>query len=118
MSKKKVKFKKKKLLFLLIIVLVIIGGVVYITKKDIVKFDDRKDNIQNQNKEKEITDFKDMTLDDVKEYTNKKKLELNIAYDYNDEVEKDKVIESKIEDGKVDIKVSLGSIPLVLPSSI
>ena len=111
MRKKNVKVKKKSLVFLLLIIMIIIG-VIYYYKNDFIKYDDKSTKEKSSPKEKEITDFKDMTLESVKDYTNKKKIEINIEYDYNDDVEKDKVIESTIEDNKVNIVVSLGSIPL------
>lgn len=109
MSKKSVKFKKKNLFVLIFIVLIIIGVVIYLGKDSSVKLDSV---IPKKEEESEIRDFKNMTLESVKEYIDKKKFELSITYDYNDTVEKNKVIESSIEDNKVSITVSLGSVPL------
>jgi len=109
MSKKKVKFKRKNLFVIVFILLIIIVGVVYFSKNSNIKLDNV---IPKTKEESEITDFKDMSLSSVKEYTTKKKLELKTEFDYSDTVDKDKVIESKIEDNVVSIKVSLGSIPL------
>ena len=112
MKKKNVKLKKKSL-FLVIVILLVIGiGVVYFYKSGSIKLDGDTTERKENKKEEEITDFKDMTLASVQEYTTKKKLELNVDYDYNDDIEKDKVIESKIEENSVNIIVSLGSIPL------
>ena len=114
MRKKRVKFKKKSLVFLLLIIIVI-GVIIYksgsvnFINNIVPKVNEKK---KETKKEKEITDFKDMKLDDVKKYTESKNIELNISYDYSDTLEKDIVIESNLEDKKLDITVSLGSLPL------
>lgn len=107
MKKRKVKIKKNILFVLVVVIIIAIFIVIYFSKNSNIKFDE----VIPKKEEKEITDFKDMSLTSVKEYTDSKKLELNIEYDYNDTIEKDKVIESKIEDNKVNVIVSLGSIP-------
>ena len=112
MKKRKVKLKIKNLFVFIIFILTISGITLYLGKKSLPKLDDKIINNKDINTEKEVTDFKDMTLKSVKEYTKKNKLELNITYDYSDKVEKDKVIESTIKDYVVNIVVSLGSIPL------
>ena len=109
MKKKNVKLKKKNLwLFFVFILIIGVILIFYLKKEDVINLDST--NVLEQ--EEEITDFRDMTLISVQEYTKKKNLELNISYDYSDEISKDKVIESNLEENVVNITVSLGSIPL------
>ena len=105
----KVKVKKKSVGLLIILILLIIGIIFYF-KKDIKV--DLKDITTKKEEIKEISDFKGMKLDEVKEYVDSKKIELNTSYDYDDSIPKDEVIESNLNDNKLDIKVSLGSLPL------
>ena len=116
MKKKKVKMKKKGL-FLLVFIFLLIGGALYYLKDVLKGYSDG--TISNtfsksyeKKEEKEISDFKGMMLTDVKKYVDSKKLTINIEYDYDDNVEKDKVIESTKDENQYKIVVSLGGIPL------
>ena len=67
-------------------------------------------DLKDLEKEKIITDFKDLTISFVKDYVKDNNLELIINYEYS-EVEKDIVISSHLDNNKLSIIVSKGSIP-------
>jgi len=82
--RKKIKFKNIIIIFLIVLVVILI-----IT------------NIPN-NKEKEINKMVDLTnktISEVEEYSRNNDLELEINYEYNDNIEKDKVINQSIKIG-------------------
>ena len=112
MKKKKVKMKKTSLFLLVGLVLLVGGGVFFLLKNSSIKLEGISTSKEEKKEEKEITDFKGMKLSEVKEYTDSKKIEVTIDYDYSAEVEKDVVIESTKTDDKFAIVVSLGSLPL------
>ena len=109
MSKRKVKMKKSGLGIIIFVGLLVVVGIFYF-KKDLKI--DTEESKTSKIEEKEITDFKGMTISEVKEYASLKKIELNIEYDYDDTILKDKVIESSNKDNILNLKVSLGSIPI------
>jgi len=91
--RKKIKFKNIIIIFLIVLVVILI-----IT------------NIPN-NKEKEINKMVDLTnktISEVEEYSRNNDLELEINYEYNDNIEKDKVINQSIKIGsELKIRTSL-----------
>ena len=105
------KFKVKNLIILFIILLVGSVLIFYLTK-DKADLSNKKPN--EEERQEEITDFKGLSLASVDEYVKKKNLTLKIDYDYNEEIEKDKVIDFKLNDNNLDIVVSLGSMPIEL----
>ena len=106
--KRKVKMKKSGIM-VGILVLVVAGVLIYKFGKNM---DGDTPKIFPKQEEKEITDFENLGYSEVEEYAKKKQMELNVTYDYNESIEKDKVIEGKIEENTLNIVVSLGAIPI------
>ena len=106
------KFKVKNLIILFVIL--IIGSVlIFYLTKDKNDLSLKKPNGEEE-KQEEITDFKGMTYAEVEIYVKTKKLTLKVDYQYNEEFEKYKVIDFKLNDNNLDIVVSLGSVPIDL----
>ena len=104
------KTKMKKSGFLVILVLLLgFGFVVYKLSNE---SDEKISKIIPKEEEKELSDFENLSLKDAEEYAKKKKLEVKTTYDYNDSIEKDKIIEGSIEENNLNLLVSLGSIPV------
>ena len=102
------KFKIKNVIILSIILIVILLGLIFFWKQSSkLETNNLKDD---EDKVEVITDFKDRTLSFVMDYANDNKLELSITYEYN-EIEKDIVISSNLNDNKLSVLVSKGSIP-------
>ncbi len=95
----------------IIIVFIIVGLIltlILVNKKNFIK----KDN-SNQNEQKEVIEnFKNFEIKKVQDYSEKHHLELNIVYEFSDDIEKDFVISSNLEGKKLSVIVSKGSIPL------
>lgn len=108
MKRKKVKVKKKSI-FVVILFIAIIGfGIYYfVTKSEVVE-----EFKESKKEEEKITDFENLYLSDVIKYAEKNNLEIIKDYDYNESIEKDKVIKGNVEDNKLNLLVSLGSIPV------
>ncbi len=87
------------------IVVVIIGAI-------ILTMVNKKPSYSNNHEEEKITDFKNMEVSRVNEYAKKNNLEVKTNYIYSDDVKKDVVIESLLNDNILEITVSKGSIPL------
>ncbi len=100
MRRKKLKIKNFMLVIVfLLLVLGVIVGVKLLKGK----------SLGNETLEEIITDFKDMELSKVEDYAKKNKLELSVTYEYN-EVKKDTVIKSELEEDKLKIVVSKGEL--------
>ncbi len=70
-----------------------------------------------KNKDKKLEDLTNKTLNEVKEYAKDNKLDLDVKYEYNKKIEKDKVISQSIEkdtiiknDDKLTVVVSKGKL--------
>lgn len=100
------KIKIKNVIILLILLVIITLSIVLLLKQD----DKKLDSDQELEKKEVITDFKNMKLSDVEDYCKDNNIELDIIYEYND-VSKDKVISNELNDNKLKIVVSKGSIP-------
>ena len=100
------KIKIKNVIILLILLVIITLSIVLLLKQD----DKKLDSDQELEKKEVITDFKNMKLSDVEDYCKDNNIELDIIYEYND-VSKDKVISNELNDSKLKIVVSKGSIP-------
>ena len=100
------KIKIKNFLILFIIIIGLIFFVYFVNKKD--------DKLINKPEEEEILkkDFKNMNLIEVEEYAKKHKLEITKTYEFNDDIEKDVVISSSLNNKNLDLVISKGSIPL------
>lgn len=66
----------------------------------------------NADKEELKTDFKDMSITSVIDYAKSHGLEVKETYEYSDDIKKDVVIKSTLNDKKLDLVVSKGSIPI------
>ena len=105
--KKNVKMKKSGIL---VVVLLLIGfcvGIYYLTSKD-----EEGKTFLPKKEEKEITDFENLSLSDAEDYAKKKKYEVKTTYEYDDNIEKDKVISGSIIDNVLNLVISSGSIPI------
>ena len=100
------KIKIKSFLILFIIIIGLIFFVYFVNKKD--------NKLINKPVEEEVLkkDFKNMNLVEVEEYAKKHDLEINKTYEFNDDIEKDIVISSSLNEKKLDLIVSKGSIPI------
>ena len=108
MRNKRVKMKKSSFVFIILIFILVIGLVIYFSKDS-----DVLESVKEvKEKDNDITDFENLTLEETKKYAEKKGLTLNTTYDYDDTIEKDKIIKGKVEDKDLNVIVSLGSIPL------
>ena len=107
--KRKIKVKNVLILVgILVIIIVLLTIVIFGTNS---KLDNKENNKDGDKEIKEIiTDFKNMRLSKVEDYSKRNNLELIINYDYSD-LEKDIVINSELNDNVLNILVSLGSIP-------
>ena len=64
----------------------------------IIKLTSTSSNTNNKLEEKKLMqDFIGKSLEDVKDYSDKNELVLNVTYEYNDEVEKNKIVSQSIE---------------------
>ena len=106
------KTKMKKSGFLVIFILLLGFGFVVFKLSSETEEDSNKIVQKQEEKDKEITDFENLSVKDAEEYAKKKKLEVKTTYDYNDTIEKDKVIEGSVDDKTLNLIVSLGSIPV------
>ena len=105
MKRKKRKLKVGRILIAITLLLLIIGLFIFII------------NIFNTKEEPKELMPKLLDIDEVNTLTTKYNLEANITYEYNDEIEKDKVISQSIKEGEeilqnstMDIIVSLGKL--------
>lgn len=103
--KKRIKIKIVVLLVFIIIFALVLG---LILKKSNIRLNNNNNN--NSNKEVIITDFKNMKLNEVEDYVKEKDIDLEIIYQY-DELDKDLVISSSLDNNKLSITVSKGKIP-------
>jgi len=94
-----------------VIILLLIGGLL------IKLFNKKEDNSKELVKENLMADFIGKNLDEIELYSKENKLVLNIKYEYNDTVEKNKIISQSIEkdskineNDKLDIIVSKGKL--------
>lgn len=95
--------KNKKIILIIILLLIfIIGIIILLPKKEETKL------------KEEITDFKNLSLNIVTNYSKEHNYNLDITYKYSDLVEKDLVIDYTLLDNNLSLIVSLGSIPLDL----
>ena len=95
---------------ILVVVLLLIGfcvGIYYLTSKD-----EEGKTFLPKKEEKEITDFENLSLSDAEDYAKKKKYEVKTTYEYDDNIEKDKVISGSITDNVLNLVISSGSIPI------
>ena len=102
--------KVRKKIILIIIVLFLLLGVVatfIIINKDNKKKEIEKENIM----------IKLNTLDEVNNFAKEKNINVNITYEYSDDIEKDKVISQSIKEGEdiknilnIDVVISLGKL--------
>ena len=106
--RKKTRVKRSLVVVIIIIALILlVGGVLLILSKN-NKIEPRKDkNIM----------IKLNTLEEVNSFSKDKNIKVNISYEYNDNIEKDKVISQSIKEGdsikdvtSIDVVVSLGKL--------
>lgn len=106
--RKKTRVKRSLVVVIIIIALILlVGGVLLILSKN-NKIEPRKDkNIM----------IKLNTLKEVNSFSKDKNIKVNISYEYNDNIEKDKVISQSIKEGdsikdvtSIDVVVSLGKL--------
>lgn len=106
--RKKTRVKRSLVVVIIIIALILLvgGGLLILSKNN--KIEHRKDkNIM----------IKLNTLDEVNSFSKDKNIKVNISYEYNDNIEKDKVISQSIKEGdsikdvtSIDVVVSLGKL--------
>ena len=106
MNKKKRKIRYDRIIILLIIIILIIFGI-YMAISNLDKKEEIKDNL--------MLNLIGKSINEVEEYSKENDLVLNITYEYNETVEKDKVIEQSINENTkinkndtLDIIISLG----------
>ena len=104
--KKKIKMKKSGIFVSLILFMIFGIGIYYFSNYKEGK------TIIPKSEAKEIVDFENLSLNEVENYAKKKKYEINKSYDYNDSIEKDKIIYGNVEGNILNIVVSEGSIPI------
>ena len=105
--KKNVKVKKTGILVVVILLIGFCVGIYYLSNQE----DNGKSFIPKK-EEKEITDFENLSLSDAEDYAKKKKYEVKTTYEYDDNIEKDKVISGSITDNVLNLVISSGSIPI------
>jgi len=95
-------------IFLVVIALMVFG---------LIKKFDKEENVLVSNKDNLMLNFINKTEEEIKNYATKNSLNLNITYEYNDEIEKGNIISQSIdtnsiikENDNLDIVVSLGKI--------
>ena len=95
------KLKLKNIIISLLIIVLIVILILTMTK----------------NKDKKLEDLTNKTLNEVKEYAKDNKLDLDIKYEYNKKIEKDKVISQSIDkdtiikkDDKLTVVISKGKL--------
>lgn len=106
--RKKTRVKRSLVVVIIIIALILLvgGGLLILSKNN--KIEPRKDkNIM----------IKLNTLEEVNSFSKYKNIKVNISYEYNDDIEKDKVISQSIKEGdsikdvtSIDVVVSLGKL--------
>lgn len=106
--RKKTRVKRSLVVVIIIIALILLvgGGLLILSKNN--KIEPRKDkNIM----------IKLSTLEEVNSFSKDKNIKVNISYEYNDNIEKDKVISQSIKEGNsikdvtsIDVVVSLGKL--------
>lgn len=113
MRRTKRKLRYDRIIICLLFFLLIVFGIFNLT--NISKKEENKENKIEENKENLMLDFIGKSIEEVQKYSTDNKLVLNITYEYNNEIEKDKVISQSIEkDTKIsendilDIVISLG----------
>lgn len=109
---KKRKVKKKLLSKIIVLLIVVVGGLFFLKFNKGVE-----EEVKDKDNDKLMLDFVKEDKTTVETYAKENDLELTIEYEYNDEIEKDKVISQSIEkdakitkDDKLEIVVSLGKI--------
>ncbi len=108
-TKKLRKIRVKNVLFLLLII-GFLGGSCFFISRNLSK----NKNLKEENKvieDKEIVDFKNMTLKEVEEYVKTKKIDLETDYEYSEDFKENVVISSNLVNNKLSIIVSKGKIP-------
>ncbi|MGN1352762.1 MAG: polysaccharide deacetylase family protein, partial [Bacilli bacterium] len=100
------KIKIKSFLILFIIIIGLIFFVYFVNKKD--------NKLINKPEEEEVLkkDFLNMNIVEVEEYAKKHDLEITKTYEFNENIEKDVVISSSLNNKNLDLVISKGSIPL------
>jgi len=109
-KRKKRKLKWKRIIALLFSAILIITILCLIFKKD-------KSIIPIKIFEDKMISLNNMSVDEIKDYAESHKLNLNITYEYNNDVEKDKVISQSIEENTIlneddvlEVAISLGKL--------
>ena len=105
-KKTRVKRSLVVVIIVLVLILLLLGGLFILNKNN--KIEPRKDkNIM----------IKLNTLEEVNSFSKDKNIKVNISYEYNDSIEKDKVISQSIKEGdsikdvtSIDVVVSLGKL--------
>ena len=105
-KKTRVKRSLVVVIIVLVLILLLLGGLFILNKNN--KIEPRKDkNIM----------IKLSTLEEVNSFSKDKNINVNISYEYNDSIEKDKVISQSIKEGdsikdvtSIDVVVSLGKL--------
>lgn len=109
---KRRKLKKRRIVVCLLIFVIIIFALLFLINF-LTSSDDKKDN----NDVIAMLDLSSMSVTEIEKYVDENNLILNITYEYNDEIETDKVISQSIEVGSkinnediLDVVISLGKI--------
>ena len=107
------KIRYDRIIILIISLIIIIFGIYKLISKD----SNQEDNKKEELKDNLMLDFIGKQYEEIEEYANNNKLALNAKYEYNEKVEKNKIISQSIEKGTkikendiLDIIVSLGII--------
>ena len=106
---KRRKVKMKNMGFAAVVILVLVMVFIFCFVKDRSLKQNGKTTRQDV---EEISDFENVSYNHAKEYAKEKKLEFNATYDYSDTITRDKIISGSIDDNKLNVVVSLGSIPV------
>jgi len=109
-KKKKRKIRYDRITICLIVIILIVFGIFkLINRSDNTSKELKKDNL--------MKDFLGKNIEEIQEYSDENKLVLNIEYEYNEEVEKDKIISQSIskdtiikENDILNIVISLGTL--------
>ena len=112
MRKRKRKLKIKRIILCIVVLILIIGGLILLFGKNKINRDKTPKDTNNY-----MISLNDKTISEVEEYASSNKLVLNVTYEYNDEVEKDKVISQNInekeiinENDTLEVVISLGKL--------
>lgn len=106
--RKKTRVKKSVIVVIIVLILLVVGVFCYLVFNPENKIEPRIDN----NKMIKLN-----TLDEVNSFSKDKNIKINISYDYDDNIEKDKVISQSIKEGdsikdvtSIDVVISLGKL--------